>query len=129
LTEGIIPYLTVDETAALAQDLRALPVQSWILEYFSPESMRYRKLSPIARHMRAAPFKFEPDDWFGFFERHGWMPREVRYLADEGDRLGRPIPLSKGTLFLAKLRSLLVSQGRRDALRRFAGYAMLEPKN
>jgi hypothetical protein len=30
-----------------------------------------------------------PDDWFAFFAAHGWRAREVRYLPEEGARLGR----------------------------------------
>jgi len=42
---------------------------------------------------RLSPIQFRPKDWFGFFERRGWKVGEVRYLIEEGELLGRPIPL------------------------------------
>jgi hypothetical protein len=75
-----------------------------------------------------APWLFEPSDWFGFFERHGWSRKEIRFFFDEGQRLGRPAPISFGIKLLYVLRGLFMSKQRQEKLRQFAGYAMLEPK-
>ena len=76
LTEGVLPYLTTDAVAALADDLMAIGGGdvdvSWIVDYFSPQTIRYRKLIALSRQMRAAPLQFEPADWFAFFAQHGW---------------------------------------------------------
>jgi methyltransferase (TIGR00027 family) len=130
LTEGVIPYLTTDAVGALADDLKALRGSdvdvAWIVDYFSPEAMRYRKRI-TASQMREAPFQFEPGDWFAFFARHGWKPAEVQYVADEAARRRRPIPLSPMLSLLVKVRRLFSSPARRDAFRTFAGYVLLKP--
>ena len=88
-----LPYLTETDVAELADDLKAAEkIRYWIVDYYSPEAIRYGE-KMRARFMRNAPFRFTPQDWFGFFASHGWRPREVRYLFDEARRLGRPIPL------------------------------------
>ncbi len=94
LTEGVMPYLSVEEGGWLADDLRALShVRYWLVDYFSPEASRFRRRKEMQRRMRNAPFRFELDDWFGFFNQHRWQPAQTRYLVDEAERLGRPIPL------------------------------------
>jgi len=80
LTEGVVPYLTDVDVAKLADDLKdAEKVRFWIIDYFSPEAIRYGK-KMRARFMRNAPFRFAPKDWFGFFDQHGWRARDVRYI-------------------------------------------------
>ena len=107
LTEGLIPYLDDTEVGALADELRALPgVEGWIADYISPESHAYRERSGLTRALGNAPFRFRPGDWFGFFAIHGWRPREVRYLPEEGIRLGRTAPLPR------RMRWMLRSLGR-----------------
>ena len=42
LTEGVSPYLTNEDVAELADDLRqAKKIGFWITDYFSPEAIRY----------------------------------------------------------------------------------------
>lgn len=130
LTEGVLPYLTTDAVAALADDLRTLVGDdvdvSWIVDYFSAETLRYRKLMALSRQMRAVPFQFEPPDWFAFFAQHGWKVAEMRYLADEAVRRRRRMPLPFVVRVMVKLRRLL-SRGKDDGLQRYAGYALLKP--
>lgn len=128
LTEGVVPYLSVEEAALLADDLRALDrVRHWLVDYFSPQAMKYRRRKGMGRKMQNAPFKFEPGDWFGFFRQHGWQPKEIRYLAAEGERRNRPIPLPPIARLVTKVWELFMSRKRRDAMRKFAGYVLLEP--
>jgi methyltransferase (TIGR00027 family) len=128
LTEGVVPYLDLAAAAALADDLRALThVESWIVDYVSPESHAYRRRTGVDRQMAQAPFKFEPADWFGFFAEHGWRSREVRYLPEVGAQLGRPAPLPFPIRFLMKVMRPLVPALRRGQLSKFAGYVVLEP--
>ncbi|MES1167230.1 MAG: SAM-dependent methyltransferase, partial [Pseudomonadota bacterium] len=94
LTEGVVPYLAEEAVGALADDLRGLSgVDSWIVDYVSPESHAYRQRAGVTEHMKQTPFKFRPADWFRFFADHGWRIRSMRYLPEEGSRLGRPAPL------------------------------------
>jgi len=38
-----------------------------------------------------APFKFNPPDWFMFFAQHAWRFPDLKYFADEAERLRRPL--------------------------------------
>lgn len=127
LTEGVIPYLTVAEAGTLADDLRKLEHAAyWIIDFFSPDLLKQRERM-LSGRLKNAPFKFNPDDWFGFFEQHGWRSTELRYLGDEGERMGRPIELPMLAKLIVFLRSLVTSKERRQRFRRAAGYALLEP--
>ena len=126
LTEGLLPYLTTDAVATLADDLKTIRGVSWIVDYFSPETIRYRKLIALSRQMRAVPFQFEPGDWVAFFAHQGWKVAEMRYLADEAVRQRRRMPLPFVVRLMVKIRRLL-SGGKDDGLRRYAGYAVLKP--
>jgi methyltransferase (TIGR00027 family) len=129
LTEGVVPYLDLEQAGSLAADIHALRnVDAWIVDYVSPESHAYRRRAGLQRHMRNAPFKFEPADWFAFFAERGWRVRDIRYLAEEGARLGRRAPLPWRDRLLIRLLRPLVPRERRRRLGRFAGYAMLEPE-
>jgi methyltransferase (TIGR00027 family) len=129
LTEGLVPYLSVEEAAALADDLRALDrVRYWLLDNFSPEAMKFRQRKGLGKKMQNAPFKFAPGDWFGFFGQHGWRSKDIRWLAAEGERLGRPIPLPPFARLALKVVGFFMTKERRDALRKFAGYVLLEPR-
>jgi methyltransferase (TIGR00027 family) len=127
LTEGVVPYVSVEEAASLADDLRALDrVRYWLVDYFSHEAMKFRHRKRMGRKMQNAPFKFAPGDWFGFFRLHGWQPREIHYLYEEAERLRRPIPLPRLAKAAINFWGLFLSKKRRDALRKFAGYVLLE---
>jgi methyltransferase (TIGR00027 family) len=129
LTEGVVPYLSVEEAALLADHLRALDrVRYWLVDYFSPAAMKFRHRNRMGRKMQNAPFKFAPGDWFGFFKQHGWRSKEIHYLVEEAERLHRPIPLPPLVKAAMKLFGRFVSTQRRDALRNFAGYVLLEPR-
>ena len=128
LTEGVVPYPDVDDAALLADDLRAMDqVRYWIVDYFSPDALKFRRHSKMGRNMRNAPFRFEPADWFGFFRQHGWESTQIRYLADESDRLGRPIPFPWLARVAFLFWSLFLSNERKQELRQFAGYVLLGP--
>jgi hypothetical protein len=95
------------------------------VDYFSKETLRLRKKA--ARSFENAPFKFEPDDWFAFFAAHGWRPREQRFLMLEGDRLRRPIPLPLTMRLWVQIARRFAPREKREAMRRFVGYFVLEP--
>ncbi|MEO8166500.1 MAG: hypothetical protein ABI619_14000 [Betaproteobacteria bacterium] len=99
----------------------------WLVDYFSPEASRFRRRRQMQRRMRNAPFRFELDDWFGFFSQHRWQARQTRYLVDEAERLGRPIPLPWFIQAAMGFWGLLASKDRQDVLRKFAAYVLLEP--
>jgi methyltransferase (TIGR00027 family) len=128
LTEGVVPYLNVEEAASLADDLRRLDhLRYWVVDYFSPEAAKYRRRKGMEQKMRNAPFRFEPGDWHAFFHQHGWRASQSRYLPEEGEKLGRPMPLPWPIKAVWGFWSLFLSAERREALRKFAGYVLLEP--
>jgi methyltransferase (TIGR00027 family) len=84
LTEGFISYLSPKQVAKLAEELNLWPeVRYWIADYVVPEALK--------AHTRWLAYKFTPADWFSFFEDHGWLVDQIKYLAEEADRLKRPI--------------------------------------
>lgn len=128
LTEAVIPYLTEADVASLATDLRRNPaIGYWIADYFSPEAYQYRRRTGMDRAMHNAPFLFEPNDYFGFFAGLGWRPREIRYLAEEADRLRRPPAFPASTKWLMRVMGLFLSRERRAAMKRYTGYVLFEP--
>ena len=126
LTEGVVPYLSLDEAASLADDLTASAhFEYWVVDYFSAEvrkGQRHRRM----RQMKNAPFRFNPDDWFQFFADHGWHLNEIRYLIDESKKLRRPMHLPLPIRILWMIRRLFISAKRREGFRKFAGYALLK---
>ncbi|MGZ3699185.1 MAG: class I SAM-dependent methyltransferase [Bdellovibrionota bacterium] len=125
LTEGVVPYLSNEQGAELAEDLRAQShFRFWILDYFSPEVMKYMKRPGKDNQMRNAPFRFLPEDWFGFFGALGWQAREKRFLAEESRKLGRPIPAP----WFMKILLLVMPPKSRDRFNHFSAYVVLEPK-
>ncbi|MGC2417281.1 MAG: SAM-dependent methyltransferase [Candidatus Acidiferrales bacterium] len=128
LTEGVVSYLSVEEVASLADDLRALDrIEGWIVEYFSSELMNYRGRRRVRWNMQNAPFKFTPPDWFAFFASHGWQSKRIGYLVEEAENLGRPLRLPGIFGAIMKLRAIFISKARRESFRKFQAYVLLEP--
>ncbi|MGA3092455.1 MAG: SAM-dependent methyltransferase [Terriglobales bacterium] len=128
LSEGVIPYLSVEEVRSLAEDLKALDrVCYWIVDYHSPEIVKLRRRFGIQRRLQNAPFRFTPADWFAFFRERGWYATEIRYLAEEGERLQRPLEVPLLYRIFVRARSLFSSKERREELRKLSGYVLLEP--
>ena len=128
ITEGVLPYLSIGEAAALADDLRALDHAAlWVVDYLHPEMMKYRQRKGMDRAMRNAAFKFTPADWFGFFREHGWQAKEIRYVATEAERLGRTISLPAPIKIAMQIVLRFLSRARRKAFQEFMGYVLLKP--
>lgn len=128
LTEGVVPYLSAEEVGTLADDLRALEHMCyWIVDYFSPEILKYRERRVMTRKMQNAPLKFIPNDWFGFFLGHGWRSKEIRYLLEEGIQLGRAIEMPPLMKISVAIRRLFASRRQRAAFNKAAAYVLLEP--
>ncbi len=126
--KGSSPYLSVDDVALLAGDLNAQRAfRYWIVDYFSPAIHRYRKRRGQRIAMQNAPFRFEPDDYFGFFRRHGWTPKDIRYIAGEARKLNRPVRGPLAFRLSLKLMRTFMSASRRDALNKSTAYVLLEP--
>ncbi len=121
VTEGVIIYLHDDEVGRLADDLRAVPtIRFWIQDYYGPEPRRHRP--PLRQKLKAAPFLFRDPDWFGFFAKHGFVPRESISARQEALRVGRRPPV------LSMLAPLLWPLGAkwREKVDQMLGYTLLE---
>jgi methyltransferase (TIGR00027 family) len=94
LTEGVVPYLSLEEAGGLADDLHAVSsFRHWITERYTKRFLEFRQKAPFIQQLAAAPFRFDPPDWDAFFLEHDWRRRETRFLAAEGARLHRAPPL------------------------------------
>ncbi|HKI98019.1 MAG TPA: SAM-dependent methyltransferase [bacterium] len=124
ITEGVVPYLSNDEAEHLAADLAHMPhARQWITDYFSPLFMQYYHRGSLRQALGPnAPFLFEPEDWETFFRERGWALRQMRYLDEEGQRLGRPTPMP--LVFRVLMR--LMPAAKREAVSHMSGYALLE---
>lgn len=130
LTEAVTPYLSEDAVASLGADLRSHEsIGYWVVDYFSPASYEYRRRSGMSKSMEKAPFLFEPEDYFGFFSRSGWKPKETRYFAIEAERLGRPAPFPLVARFLMRIQGFFASPARRREMQQYAGFVLFEPVN
>lgn len=125
LTEGVIPYLSPEEVAALARDLRAhASYQAWIADYSSPflnKQMARRR--DVRKRLGNAPRRFFTTDWEGFFREQGWRLTEMRYLSIEGTRRGRPPPIP----WWFRALNMLTFRKFDGEVQRMMGYGLLEP--
>jgi len=127
LTEGVIPYLSEAAVASLGRDLRShASIKYWITDYFSPASYKYRRRSGISQAMKNTPFRFEPEDYFGFFDEIGWCPKETRFFAIEAERLHRPPPFPLIMRLAMRILGLLASPARRREMKKYAGMVLFE---
>lgn len=93
LAEGLVPYLTEDVVCDLAEHLSEIPkFKLWITEYYSPKLYPFFQGKKFQDSLGDSPFRFFPKDWFGVLEDCGWTKKEIRYLYEEGERLGRRFP-------------------------------------
>lgn len=131
LTEGVVPYLTEEEGAALAEDLRAQDrFRFWVTDYFSAQVLAYRRRAGVQAHMTQAPFRFQPADWVGFFTARGWKVLALRDLNEEGRARGRPAPLPRPFRWLIALSRWMPGYRKHQmAGRTGTGYLLLGPQD
>jgi len=128
LTEAVTPYLSEDAVASLGADLRSRDsIVYWVVDYFSPASYEYRRRSGTIKSMENAPFLFEPEDYFGFFMRLGWKPKETRYFATEAEQLHRPAPFPYVARVTMRILGFFASPERRRKMKQYAGFVLFEP--
>ncbi len=124
LTEGVIPYLSPEQVASLAESLKRQPsFRFWILDYYSARVVKFFQSKKWMRQMRNAPFLFYPEEWFEFFSKHGWKARETRYFGEKSLELGRAMPMP----WWARILMVFAPERERKVQRKFMGYSLLEP--
>ncbi len=122
LTEGVIPYLSPEQVADLGADLAS---QSrfiyWITEYFDRRVYRYLKNTVRQLKMQNAPFRFYPDDWFGFFKSVGWVEKETRFAGEIATEFKRKVPMPRW----AELVMFFLPKHVKETALRMSGYVVL----
>lgn len=123
LTEGVVPYLSPEQVAELAGELRAEPsIEYWMTEYFDPAVYPYLQARFRTDRMKNAPFLFFPPDFLGFFAQIGWKPKVIRYSSEVAKESGRKVPLPWYAIFFR----LFASRESREKMRTLSGYMVLE---
>jgi methyltransferase (TIGR00027 family) len=120
ITEGVIPYLSNEDSAALSADLFAVPAfRYWIQDYRQGGLQQWapRRMKEV---LKDAPFKFDVRDWLGFFTRQGWNIGENLLAWDESLRVHRPFPF----LFPWTLVFLVLPRKMKERARKASGYVM-----
>ncbi len=128
LTEGVIPYLTEIEVAALAKDLRAQShIRFWIGEQLSPEVVKMLKKFRD-KEMKNAPFQFDPPEWESFFSELGWKQEEVRYFMQVARQLKRYPPVPLWMMLMFPVIQLFSTAKQREKRMKQSAYALRVPK-
>ncbi len=128
LTEGVVPYLSNDDTSALARDLHQQNhITHWITDYFSPFFLKLSARGKIRRRLaQNAPFRFDPgpetQDWPIFFSQNGWTVDKMRFTGEEGTTIGRGLPGN----WLSQIFIRFMSETRLRPFRRMNGFALLK---
>lgn len=123
LTEGVVLYLTEEETATLATDLFRFPeFRYWIVEYLHPDVYPYIRDPERIAKLKNAPFQFFPSNWLDFFEKRGWFTKELTYLGEVGKKLKRSMPLPK----IVSLYKFLLPKSAIEKGNRMTGFLLLE---
>ena len=123
VSEGLLIYLRVEDVAALARDLAALPqAKLWLIDISAPILLKWMsgRWGKVVAEGRA-PFRFAPENGTKFFEPFGWREREFIGSMKAAVRLKRTPPF----MWLYGLMGLLMpSEQKRQWAK--VGYALLE---
>ncbi len=93
ITEGVVPFMSTADVAALARELAAVSsFRHWISDFANLTSKR-KMPKGWEEKLKAAPYLFEADDWMEFFKQTGWQPGTVITTGEESERINRPYPL------------------------------------
>lgn len=115
LTEGVIPYLSPDEVAMLAQDIFAHErFRYWIAEYIRKDIYKYLQSAEREGELKKTPFKFFPEEWYPFFAKFGWIEKETRFVSEIAAEFNRTMPMPLIGRIIVKL---LPKRVREQALR------------
>jgi methyltransferase (TIGR00027 family) len=121
LTEGVLPYLTIDQVSELSEDMKSFSnFNYWICEYISPKSYRFLKDPKRMKSLSQAPFQFFPEDWMGFFKTRGWKVSQEKYFVDVSEELGRKTPFPA----IFKLIALFMKKEKVASIRRVSGFLL-----
>lgn len=122
ITEGVTIYLSIEEVRHLSADLREIPnFHYWIQDYRRFDKT-LRSPKKLQKKLKSAPFRFQHPDPLGFFTGLGWKIRRDIKAMDEGERLGRPFPMS----FPWNLLMVIIPKEKKEEMRKGMGYVLFE---
>ena len=125
LTEGVVPYLSPDEVAALARDILVQKrFTYWVTEYIHQKVYRYLKDAVRLAKMKNSPFKFFPEEWYAFFANLGWVEKETRYISEIAMEFKRKMPMPK----IAEMIMWLLPKKVKAQALRLSGFVIFERK-
>jgi methyltransferase (TIGR00027 family) len=94
ITEGVVGYLTSAQATSLAESIYAVdPFQYWIMDYSQGEYSRKSFQRKLNKQLAKTPLQFNEKYPLQFFGKLGWHVEEDLHILDEGDRIGRKMPL------------------------------------
>ena len=120
ITEGVIFYLSGAEASALSDDLRAHTAFEWWIQDYRNGGIPKARPASWDRIFKSAPFRFNEEDWFGFFQRRGWKVEDSVTHATEAKRVDRRMPLP----FLARALLKFAPREKRERLENSAGVVL-----
>lgn len=127
LTEGVTPYLSEQDVASLADDMKnQSQFKYWITDYNAPKLIEYMNKSKRKTELKNAPFLFNPKNWLDFYQSHGWKLLEMHYISEVSEKIGRPVPIP---WIIKIVMSITMSKTQRQEFRKYNGYAILERTN
>lgn len=123
ITEGLLIYLTLDEVAALAQDLHAMSrFERWTADVLTRELLDWLLTKQFKTFATGAVrMHFAPPGGVAYFERFGWRAHTVRKMTVESRRLRRQMPRA----WLFRLLAALSPQHVRERYGKFESYLLL----
>jgi O-methyltransferase involved in polyketide biosynthesis len=124
VTEGLLIYLTADQVAKLATDLRAgESFRFWLIDLASPRLLKIMDRS-WGKSVREgnAPFQFAPPEGTAFFQKRGWREMQFRSAMEEAHRLHREMRM----MWLWRFMGRFYPAKTRDEFRRMSGIVLLE---
>jgi methyltransferase (TIGR00027 family) len=120
ITEGVIPYLSSEDAAALSEDLYAIPTFSYWIQDYRQGGLRQWTPRRMKDVLKDAPFKFDQQDWLGFFAKQGWKIGENILAWNESQRVHRPFPF----LFPWTVIGLFLPRKTKKRFREASGFVM-----
>jgi methyltransferase (TIGR00027 family) len=120
ITEGVIPYLTSEDSASLSNDLFAVPSFHYWIQDYRQGGLKSWAPKRIKNALKDAPFKFDKEDWLAFFTEQGWTVGENILAFNESLRVKRPFPVP----FPWSLLTLVIPKKAQEKWRKATGYVM-----
>ncbi len=123
VTEGLLIYLTPDQVAELATELRKPDsLRWWLIDMINPRLKKMiEKQWGTALKDGGAPFQFAPENGTAFFRPLGWEELEFRSTNEEAHRLKREMSM----MWLWRLLGRFASAERKEEFRRMSGIVLL----